>query len=53
LWDQCIQNINNEKDLGDCFQVTSNMIQCMVRYEYYDILTANMPIPTTTADQKR
>lgn len=44
LWDECIQNINDEKDLGNCFTVTNNMMQCMIKHEYYDILTANMPI---------
>jgi hypothetical protein len=44
LWDECIQNINNEKDLGTCFTVTDNMMQCMTKHEYYDILTANMPV---------
>jgi len=48
-WDRCIQNINSEKDLADCFTVTNEMIQCMIKYEYYDILTANMPVN----DQKR
>lgn len=44
LWDECIQNINDEKDLSKCFAVTNSMMQCMTKYEYYDILTANITI---------
>jgi hypothetical protein len=50
LWDACIKSIKDESDLRKCYSVTNTMMQCMRRHEYYDILTANMPVNARTAN---
>lgn len=40
LWDACIQSIQENEDLQKCHQITFNMMNCMRKYEHYDIMTA-------------
>ncbi|RYH17257.1 hypothetical protein EON65_28835 [archaeon] len=39
-WDACIRPLGKEDDFTVCFNVTTNMLRCMRKYEYYDIMVA-------------
>ena len=40
-WDACVQGMSEDDDLSVCFQPTLKMMECMRKYEYYDMMTAN------------
>lgn len=41
-FDACILNVNKREDgdISECSDVTKKMLDCMKKYEYYDIMTA-------------
>jgi intermembrane space import and assembly protein 40 len=40
-WDDCVQGLKDGEDLKKCFPMTMDMMTCMQKHEYYDIMTAN------------
>jgi hypothetical protein len=38
-WDDCVQSMDDKDDLSKCFKKTVGMMECMRKYEYYDIMT--------------
>ena len=39
LWDECVQSLASNEDLKICQRKTVDMMECMQRHEYYDIMT--------------
>lgn len=39
-WDECVQKASAEELSSVCFKLTCNMMKCMRRHEYYDIMSA-------------
>jgi hypothetical protein len=39
-WDNCMKSLTPEQEVTACFDMTKNMMRCMRKYEYYDIMTA-------------
>jgi hypothetical protein len=40
-WDDCVQGLKDGEDLKKCFPLTVEMMGCMQKHDYYDIMTAN------------
>ena len=40
-WDNCVQGLEDGEDLKKCFPLTVDMMGCMQKHDYYDIMTAN------------
>lgn len=40
-WDACISTLDENSDFSKCHASTVNMLRCMVKDEYYDIMTTN------------
>eukprot|EP01039_Chlorochromonas_danica_P003881 gene3881-4239_t len=39
-WDHCLKSLTDDEELQKCFNVTRDMMSCMKKYEYYDIMIA-------------
>lgn len=54
-WQECLDKVKPDvdsssseeetKNLKKCYNITTTMLQCMQKYEYYDIMTAGTVIP--------
>ena len=39
-WDECVQSADETNIQSKCFSITGDMMKCMRKHEYYDIMTA-------------
>jgi len=39
-WDHCLKALTDKQDLHTCFEQTKQMMTCMQKFEYYDIMIA-------------
>lgn len=41
-WNKCMSTLKEDDELSKCFSQTANMMRCMRKYEYYDIMVFGM-----------